>query len=174
MPVDTYVGGAEHATGHLLFSRFIAKALADHPEVKLPFREPFTQFRALGLILGENNEKMSKSRGNVINPDDIVKKFGADALRLYEMFMGPFEDVKPWSTDGLVGVRRFIERIATLFATQAATPDRPRAEPSRNIHRVTKKVTESIKDFSFFLVSCAISIFINNTLVYNFLSKTSN
>ena len=162
MPVDTYIGGAEHATGHLLFSRFVTKALADHPDVKLPFREPFTQYRSQGLILGENNEKMSKSRGNVVNPDEIVAKFGADAYRLYLMFMGPFEDPKPWSTSGLEGCRRFIDRVATLFAVQAATPDKTRATPSASIHRTVEKVGKDIESFSFNTAVSAMMIFLNN------------
>ncbi len=161
MPVDTYVGGAEHATGHLLFSRFVTKALADHPQVALPFREPFTQYRSQGMILGENGEKMSKSRGNVVNPDEVVAKFGADALRLYLMFMGPFEDVKPWSTNGLEGCRRFVDRIARAYRAMADDPGKLRAEPVAAIHRTVKKVTEDIESFSFNTAVSAMMIFVN-------------
>ena len=156
------MGGAEHATGHLLFSRFITKALADHPDVHLPFREPFTQFRSVGLILGENGEKMSKSRGNVLNPDEIIARYGADAFRIYEMFMGPFAEAKPWSTDGLIGSRRFIERIATLFSAQVNTPDKMRTQPSSSIHACIKKVEHDIINFNFNTAISAMMIFMNS------------
>ncbi len=108
MPVDLYVGGGEHAVLHLLYARFWHKVLFDIGVVKDP--EPFTKLVHQGMILGEDDEKMSKSRGNVVNPDDVVRAHGADALRLYEMFMGPLEQVKPWQTSGIEGVRRFLER----------------------------------------------------------------
>ena len=102
LPIDVYVGGAEHAVLHLLYSRFIYKALADAQELPASVgREPFAKLRNQGLILGEDGEKMSKSRGNVVNPDDVVKEFGADAFRLFEMFLGPLEMAKPWSTKEL-------------------------------------------------------------------------
>ena len=108
MPVDLYVGGAEHAVLHLLYARFWHKVLFDRGYVSRP--EPFQKLVNQGMILGENNEKMSKSRGNVVNPDEVVREYGADALRLYEMFMGPLEAVKPWSMDGVSGVRGFLDR----------------------------------------------------------------
>ena len=99
MPVDLYVGGAEHAVLHLLYSRFWHKVLFDRGHVSTP--EPFQKLVNQGMILGENGEKMSKARGNVVNPDDVVREYGADSLRLYEMFMGPLEAVKPWSMAGV-------------------------------------------------------------------------
>ncbi|BCX15808.1 MAG: leucine--tRNA ligase [Candidatus Parcubacteria bacterium] len=112
MPVDIYIGGAEHTVGHLLYSRFITKVLYD---LKLiDFDEPFLKLRHQGMILGEDNRKMSKRWGNVIRPDEVAQKFGADTLRMYEMFMGPLEQSKPWSTRSLIGVRRLIERIWKL------------------------------------------------------------
>jgi leucyl-tRNA synthetase len=112
MPVDLYVGGVEHAVLHLLYSRFWHKVLYDLGLVST--KEPFQRLVNQGMILGEDNQKMSKSRGNVINPDDIIKNYGADSMRVYEMFMGPLEVTKPWLTAGLVGVSRFLERLWTI------------------------------------------------------------
>ena len=112
MPVDLYVGGMEHAVLHLLYSRFWHKVLYDLGLVNT--KEPFQRLVNQGMILGEDNQKMSKSRGNVLNPDDIIKDYGADSLRVYEMFMGPLEATKPWMTAGLVGVSRFLERVWAL------------------------------------------------------------
>ncbi|GHU10013.1 leucine--tRNA ligase [Spirochaetia bacterium] len=109
MPVDLYIGGIEHAVLHLLYSRFWHKVLYDLGFVNT--KEPFQRLINQGMILGEDNQKMSKSRGNVINPDDIIREYGADAMRIYEMFMGPFESSKPWMTAGLIGVSRFLERL---------------------------------------------------------------
>ncbi|PTQ55380.1 MAG: Leucyl-tRNA synthetase [Candidatus Carbobacillus altaicus] len=119
LPVDLYIGGAEHAVLHLLYARFWHKVLYDLGLV--PTDEPFQKLFNQGMILGENHEKMSKSRGNVVNPDDIVKSHGADALRLYEMFMGPLEASKAWSTSGLDGARRFLDRIYRLFVAEDGT-----------------------------------------------------
>ena len=116
MPVDLYVGGAEHAVLHLLYSRFWHKVLFDLGHVSTP--EPFVRLVNQGMILGEDNQKMSKSRGNVINPDDVVRECGADAFRMYEMFMGPLEATKPWSTEGLQGVYRFLGRVWRLFCDE--------------------------------------------------------
>ena len=112
LPVDLYVGGAEHAVLHLLYARFWHKVLYDCGVV--PTKEPFQRLFHQGMILGENNEKMSKSRGNVVNPDDIVESHGADALRVYEMFMGPLEAALAWSTTGLDGARRWLDRVWNL------------------------------------------------------------
>ena len=116
MPVDLYVGGAEHAVLHLLYSRFWHKVLYDLGHVSTP--EPFMRLVNQGMILGEDNQKMSKSRGNVINPDDVVREYGTDAFRMYEMFMGPLEATKPWSTEGLQGVYRFLGRVWRLFCDE--------------------------------------------------------
>lgn len=146
LPVDLYVGGAEHATGHLLFSRFITKALDDI--VGFGFREPFSRYRSLGLIIAEDGRKMSKSYGNVINPDEVVAQFGADSLRCYEMFMGPFEDAKLWSTRSLIGVRRWLERVWQL---QEMVTDNVTDNPviSLKLEQTVKKVTDDIELFKF-------------------------
>ena len=109
MPVDLYVGGVEHAVLHLLYARFWHKVLYDLGFVST--KEPFKKLVNQGMILGENGEKMSKSRGNVVNPDEVIEKWGADAFRVYEMFMGPLEQVKPWNTDGLNGTNRFVKEL---------------------------------------------------------------
>jgi leucyl-tRNA synthetase len=148
MPVDLYVGGSEHAVLHLLYARFWHKALFDLGLVKDP--EPFTKLVHQGMILGENNEKMSKARGNVVNPDDVVRGYGADALRMYEMFMGPLEQVKPWQTSGIEGVRRFLDRVWNV-ATGALT-DAPAAyddATKRQVHKTVKKVTLDIEGLRF-------------------------
>jgi leucyl-tRNA synthetase len=151
-PVDFYVGGAEHAVLHLLYARFISKVLRDLGY--LQFDEPFLKLRNQGLILGEDGQKMSKSRGNVINPDEIVANYGADTLRLYEMFMGPLEEAKPWSTASIIGVRRFLERVWKLILSTAPsqaiklTPAAA-AELSYWVAKTTKKVTEDIISFRF-------------------------
>ena len=113
LPVDLYIGGAEHAVLHLLYARFWHKFLYDIGVV--PTKEPFQKLFNQGMILGENNEKMSKSKGNVVNPDEIVESHGADTLRLYEMFMGPLDASIAWSTTGLDGARRFLDRVWRLF-----------------------------------------------------------
>lgn len=113
LPVDLYVGGAEHTVLHLLYSRFVTKAL--HDAGLVDFDEPFMKLRHIGMILGLDGQKMSKSRGNVINPDDIVSAFGADTMRLYEMFMGPLSDKKPWNEHGVEGVYRFLKRVWQLY-----------------------------------------------------------
>jgi leucyl-tRNA synthetase len=146
MPVSLYVGGAEHAVLHLLYSRFWHKVLFDLGLVTT--NEPFMRLINQGMILGEDNQKMSKSRGNVINPDDIVENYGADAMRMYEMFMGPLEVSKPWSTAGLVGVSRFLERIWALSERPIA------AEPldgalEKMLHKTIKKVTNDTSSLNF-------------------------
>ena len=124
--VDLYVGGTEHAVLHLLYARFWHKVLFDLGHVSTP--EPFFKLVNQGLILGEDGQKMSKSRGNVVNPDDILVEFGADAFRLYEMFMGPLEMVKPWSTKGVEGVYRFLGRVWRLFVDEASETEFEQAE----------------------------------------------
>jgi leucyl-tRNA synthetase len=124
--VDLYVGGTEHAVLHLLYARFWHKVLFDLGYVSTP--EPFFKLVNQGLILGEDGQKMSKSRGNVVNPDDILKEFGADAFRLYEMFMGPLEMVKPWNTKGVEGVYRFLGRVWRLFVDEASETEFEQAE----------------------------------------------
>ena len=156
MPIDLYVGGAEHAVLHLLYSRFWHKVLYDRGVVSTP--EPFHKLVNQGMILGENNEKMSKSRGNVINPDDVVCEYGADSLRLYEMFMGPLEATKPWNMEGVNGVFGFLNRVwrlivddnaeaVSLSASVTDTP--PTKEQSRVLHKTIKAVTNDIDKLSF-------------------------
>lgn len=149
LPVDIYIGGVEHAVLHLLYARFWHKFLYDIKVV--PTKEPFKELRNQGLILGPDGEKMSKSRGNVVNPDDIIEQYGADALRLYEMFMGPFEDAKPWNTDGIVGVVRFLERVWGIYQKKS----QPKKVVERNerleriMHQTIKKVGDDIQAFKF-------------------------
>jgi leucyl-tRNA synthetase len=156
MPVDLYVGGAEHAVLHLLYARFWHKVLYDRGFVSTP--EPFRKLVNQGMILGENNEKMSKSRGNVINPDAIVAEYGADSLRLYEMFMGPLEASKPWSMQGVNGVFGFLNRAWRLIIDErseamtlnAAIVDRaPTAEENRVLHQTIQVVTRDIAALAF-------------------------
>jgi leucyl-tRNA synthetase len=156
MPVDLYVGGAEHAVLHLLYARFWHKVLYDRGVVSTP--EPFQKLVNQGMILGENNEKMSKSRGNVINPDSIVTEYGADSLRLYEMFMGPLEAAKPWNMQGVNGVFGFLNRVWRLIMDEraetmqlnAAVVDRaPNADENRILHQTIQAVTDDIRDLAF-------------------------
>ena len=142
MPVDWYNGGMEHTTLHLLYSRFWHKFLYDIGVVSC--KEPYAKRTSHGMILGENGEKMSKSRGNVVNPDDVVAQYGADTLRMYEMFIGDFEKTAPWNTSSIKGSKRFLERVAVL--TDMMTPEEgysPELEGS--FHRMIKKVSEDIE-----------------------------
>ena len=124
--VDLYVGGTEHAVLHLLYARFWHKVLFDLGHVSTP--EPFFKLVNQGLILGEDGQKMSKSRGNVVNPDDVLVEYGADAFRLYEMFMGPLQDTKPWNTKGVEGVYRFLGRVWRLFVDEKSETEFEQAE----------------------------------------------
>jgi len=160
-PVDLYVGGAEHAVLHLLYARFFTKVLFDHGQ--LPFDEPFRKLMNPGLILGEDGQKMSKSRGNVINPDEVVERHGGDTLRLYEMFMGDFEEAKPWDTKSIVGVRRFLDRVWVavhdlVHRKLDATPP----ELNRQLHRTIRKVTADIEAFKFNTAISAMMILLND------------
>ena len=143
--VQWYNGGMEHTTLHLLYSRFWYKVLFD--EGLVPNNEPYAKRTSHGLILAEGGEKMSKSKGNVINPDDMIERFGADTLRTYEMFMGPFDQPIPWSTDSMVGVRRFIERVCR--ASGLATDEKSSSDVEFAIHGAIKKVTEDIETMKF-------------------------
>lgn len=153
MPVDLYVGGAEHAVLHLLYARFWHKVLYDLGYVST--KEPFQRLINQGIILGEDGDKMSKSRGNVINPDDVVQEYGADTLRLYEMFMGPLERAKPWSTKGIEGIFRFLNRVWRHFVTEndqlqhIGNTIEPDQETRRQLHATIKKVTEDLESKSF-------------------------
>ena len=170
LPVDLYIGGAEHAVLHLLYSRFWHKVLYDRGYVHCP--EPFQRLVNQGMILGENNEKMSKARGNVVNPDDVVKEYGADSLRLFEMFMGPLEAVKPWSTKGVEGVYRFLGRVWRMMIDDAAETPKlhanvrdvpPDAETLRLLHRTIQKVTEDTDAQKFNTAISTMMEFVNHT-----------
>lgn len=155
-PVDLYVGGAEHATRHLIYGRFWHKFLQDIKVVSTP--EPFTRLISVGLIQAEDGRKMSKRYGNVINPDDIVKSYGADTLRVYEMFMGPFSDAIAWKTSSLIGARRFIERVWKLQEKITAKADEV---VERELHKTIKKVGEDIANFKFNTAISQMMIFVN-------------
>ncbi|WP_411824038.1 leucine--tRNA ligase [Leptospira sp. 'Mane'] len=164
MPVEAYVGGAEHAVLHLLYSRFWHKILFDLGHVSTP--EPFKKLVHQGLILGEDKGKMSKSRGNVVNPDDVVAEFGADTLRLFEMFMGPFEMSKPWSKNGVDGVFRFLNRVWRLFHSGAdesflIQDIEPTEAELKTLHRTLKKVKEDIDGYAFNTAISQMMIFVN-------------
>jgi leucyl-tRNA synthetase len=190
--VDLYVGGTEHAVLHLLYARFWHKVLFDLGCVSTP--EPFYKLVNQGLILGEDGQKMSKSRGNVINPDVILAEFGADAFRLYEMFMGPLEMTKPWSTQGVEGVYRFLGRVWRLFVDEQSETDYEQnstAEPSRSaefleaihpssaiqdvppdaaqlkaLHACIKKVTEDLDGLRFNTAISALMVFVNQAMTW--------
>ncbi|MCL2441183.1 MAG: leucine--tRNA ligase [Treponema sp.] len=160
LPVDLYVGGAEHAVLHLLYSRFWHKVLYDFGLVNTV--EPFQRLINQGMILGEDNQKMSKSRGNVINPDDVIKEYGADSMRVYEMFMGPLEVSKPWVTAGLVGVSRFLERLWVMSEKCSSAPhDQADNDLVKLLHRTIKKVSEDTKSLNFNTAISAMMIYSN-------------
>jgi leucyl-tRNA synthetase len=167
--VDLYVGGTEHAVLHLLYARFWHKVLFDLGYVSMP--EPFQRLVNQGLILGEDNQKMSKSRGNVVNPDRVIEEYGADALRCYEMFMGPLEQMKPWSMRGVEGVARFLARVWRLMMeenqagewelSRALQPIEPDRSQLRVVHATIKKVTADIEALSFNTAISQMMIFVN-------------
>jgi len=190
MNVDLYVGGTEHAVLHLLYARFWHKVLFDLGYVSAP--EPFQRLVNQGIILGEDGQKMSKSRGNVVNPDIVIDEYGADAFRLYEMFMGPLEMMKPWSTKGVEGVYRFLGRAWRLFIDEgsyrdyeqavtsapnqaeslladlklhdAITDDAPNDEQLKALHACIKKVTEDLDGMHFNTAISALMVFVNDAL----------
>ncbi|NNM66889.1 MAG: leucine--tRNA ligase, partial [Spirochaetales bacterium] len=159
MPVDLYVGGAEHAVLHLLYARFWHKVLFDLGVVNTP--EPFGRLVNQGMILGENGQKMSKSLGNVVNPDEIVAEFGADTLRVYEMFMGPLQDSKPWNTNGVAGVARFLNRVWRFAEDTAWTEEAPSREVLKVLHKTIKKVTADTENLNFNTAVSAMMVFMN-------------
>jgi len=169
--VDLYIGGAEHAVLHLLYARFWHKVLFDIGVVSTP--EPFHKLVNQGIILGEDNRKMSKSWGNVINPDDVVTEYGADTLRLFEMFLGPLEQMKPWSTTGVEGVYRFLGRVWRLvmeenqegewiFAPTKITNAPPSIELLRSLHGAIQKVTDDIEKLQFNTAISALMVLVND------------
>ncbi len=165
LPVDLYIGGAEHAVLHLLYARFWHKVLYDIGVV--PTKEPFQKLVNQGMILGTNNEKMSKSRGNVINPDDIVNEYGADTLRLYEMFMGPLEATKPWNENGVEGMYRFLGRVWRLFISEDGSLNPKIVDNGgddafkRTWHKTIKKVSEDMEALRFNTTISQLMIFTN-------------
>ena len=155
LPVDWYNGGMEHATLHLLYSRFWSKFLYDEGLISCP--EPYLKRTSHGMILGEDGEKMSKSRGNVINPDDVIRDYGADTMRLYEMFIGDFEKSAPWSTASVRGCRRFLERVYAM----AELPEKPSEALTRALHKTVKKVSDDIESMKFNTAIAAMMSFVN-------------
>jgi leucyl-tRNA synthetase len=190
--VDLYVGGVEHAVLHLLYARFWHSVLFDLGYVSTP--EPFFKLVNQGIILGEDGQKMSKSRGNVVNPDDILGEYGADAFRLYEMFMGPLEMVKPWNTKGVEGVYRFLGRVWRLFVDERSETDFEQSQTAqgtdnpdslaaiklnasiqdapataaqlKTLHACIKKVTEDLDGFRFNTAISALMIFVNDAITW--------
>ena len=164
LPVDFYVGGAEHAVLHLLYARFWTKFLYDQ-EI-LPFDEPFLKLRNQGLILAPDGQKMSKSKGNVINPDDLVREYGADAFRLYEMFMGPFDQPIAWDPKGILGTKRFLQRVWQIFQKFKTQKSKLKTTTQnlklkRKLHQTIKKVTEDIEAMKFNTAIASMMEFIN-------------
>lgn len=175
LPVDLYIGGAEHAVLHLLYARFWHKVLYDIGVVST--KEPFQKLVNQGMILGEGNEKMSKSKGNVVNPDDIVNSHGADTLRLYEMFMGPLEASIAWNTTGVDGARRFLDRIYRLLITEQGTvSEKVTEEPTPALDKVynqtVKKVTEDYETLGFNTAISQLMVFINDCYKQDKINKT--
>jgi leucyl-tRNA synthetase len=166
MPVDLYVGGAEHSVLHLLYARFWHKVLYDIGLVST--LEPFQKLVHQGTILGEDNRKMSKSLGNVVSPDEIFEEYGADALRLYEMFMGPLEAMKPWNTKSVDGISRFLDRVWRLIVNEdgslAVTDDVPSEQALRVLHQTIAKVTEDLESLKFNTAISQMMVFVNEIM----------
>jgi leucyl-tRNA synthetase len=166
MPVDLYIGGAELAVLHLLYARFWHKVLYDIGVVST--LEPFKKLVHQGMILGEDNRKMSKRWGNVVDPNDMINEYGADALRIYEMFMGPLEAMKPWSSKGFEGISRFLDRVWRLFINEdgslAVTADAPSKDVLRIQHQTIAKVTEDIEALKFNTAISQMMVFVNEVM----------
>lgn len=159
-PVNLYVGGAEHAVLHLLYARFWHKVLYDIGVVD--YKEPFTALRNQGMILGENGEKMSKSRGNVINPDDVISEHGADTLRMYEMFMGPLAADKPWNTSSIFGIKRFLDKVWRLYEKEIDPNFKHSEEIDKLIHKSIKIITDKNDNLEFNTAISQLMILVNN------------
>ncbi len=158
-PVDWYNGGMEHTTLHLLYSRFWHKFLYDIGVV--PTKEPYMKRTSHGMILGENNEKMSKSRGNVVNPDEVVENFGADAFRTYEMFIGAFDQATPWSQQGLKGCHKFLERVWNI-QSMVTDEEGYSADLEKEVHKTIKKVGEDFERMKFNTAIAAMMSLVND------------
>ena len=169
LPVDLYLGGPEHAVGHLLYSRFWNNYLYNKGIV--PVKEPFAKLRHQGMILGSNGEKMSKSKGNVINPDDMVREYGADSLRMYEMFMGPIDAAKPWDPNGIDGCKKFLDRVWRLYTESDKIQDKENKNLERVYHFTVKKVTNDYESMNFNTAISQMMIFINNVYKENVFPK---
>ena len=169
MPVDLYVGGPEHAVGHLLYSRFWNNYL--YNKGIAPTKEPFAKLRHQGMILGSNGEKMSKSKGNVINPDDMVKEYGADALRVYEMFMGPIDAAKPWDPNGIDGSKKFLDRVWRLFVESGKVQDKENKNLEKVYNYTVKKVTNDYENMFFNTAISQMMIFVNAATKEDILPK---
>ena len=169
MPVDLYVGGPEHAVGHLLYSRFWNNYL--YNKGIAPTKEPFAKLRHQGMILGSNGEKMSKSKGNVINPDDMVKEYGADALRVYEMFMGPIDAAKPWDPNGIDGSKKFLDRVWRLFVESGKVQDKENKNLEKVYNYTVKKVTNDYENMFFNTSISQMMIFVNTATKEDVLPK---
>ncbi len=159
LPVDLYVGGPEHAVGHLLYSRFWNNYLYNKGYV--PVKEPFAKLRHQGMILGSNGEKMSKSKGNVVNPDDMVREYGADSLRIYEMFMGPIDAAKPWDPNGIDGSKKFVDRVWRLYVESDKIHKKENKNLEKIYHSTVKKVTNDYETMNFNTAISQMMIFIN-------------
>lgn len=162
MPVDLYMGGPEHAVGHLLYSRFWNNFL--YNQGLSPVKEPFQKLRHQGMILGTNGEKMSKSKGNVVNPDDMVKQYGADALRIYEMFMGPIDAVKPWDPTGIEGSKKFIDRVWRLYTESGKIVDKSNANLEKIYNFTVMKVSNDYESMNFNTAISQMMIFVNSVM----------
>jgi len=163
--VDMYVGGLEHATGHLLYARFWNKFLKDIGIAET--EEPFKALRNQGMILGSDNQKMSKRWGNVVNPDECIEVYGADAFRMYEMFLGPFDSQLPWQTEGLIGTRRFLDKVWRLAQNvKSENTKNKNIKTDKKIiselNKTIKKVTEDIEGFAFNTAVSSLMILLNN------------
>lgn len=168
MPINLYNGGMEHTVLHLLYSRFWNKVMYDLGHV--PTSEPYARRHSHGLILAEDGTKMSKSKGNVINPDEIVDQYGADSLRMFEMFMGPFEEPVPWSTNGLIGVKRFLDKVSKFDELVA---DQEPEELTRALHKTIKKVTQDIDGMRFNTAVAQMMTFVNVVMKAGSITKES-
>ena len=169
MPVDLYMGGPEHAVGHLLYSRFWNNFL--YNKGLSPVKEPFAKLRHQGMILGSNGEKMSKSKGNVINPDDMVKEYGADALRVYEMFMGPIDAAKPWDPNGIDGSKKFLDRVWRLYTESGKLVDKANPKLEKTYNYTVMKVSKDYENMDFNTAIAQMMIFINNCMKESVIPK---
>jgi len=169
MPVDLYMGGPEHAVGHLLYARFWNNFL--HDQGLSPVKEPFHKLRHQGMILGPNGEKMSKSKGNVINPDDMVNEYGADSLRLYEMFMGPIDAAKPWNPTGIEGSKKFLDRVWRVLVESEKVQEAENKKLEKVYNYTVKKVTNDYENMQFNTAISQMMIFINEAIQEDVIPK---